>query len=71
MEKLDLVLQCVRQRQAINFRIADKQSKVARCGPIDRRKGAGKKVLPWWRFTQPAKASTRKCRAWGMAGGYA
>ena len=24
----------------------------------------------WWRFTQPAKASTRKCRAWGMAGGY-
>ena len=24
----------------------------------------------WWRVTQPAKASTRKCRAWGMAGGY-
>ena len=24
----------------------------------------------WWRFTQPAKASTRKYRAWGMAGGY-
>ena len=24
----------------------------------------------WWRVTQPAKASTRKYRAWGMAGGY-
>ena len=21
----------------------------------------------WWRFTQPAKASTRKCSAWGMS----
>ena len=24
----------------------------------------------WWRVTQPAEASTRKCSAWGMAGGY-